>query len=117
MKNSPVSKICKQNVFSSQASLAETDKITLEVAKLIKDDFLQQNGYSPYDKFCPFYKTVGMLKNMIAFYDLAHNAVQSTAQSENRITWALIREAMDNILYQLSNMKFMVSLRISTSQF
>lgn len=50
-----------------------------------------------------------MLKNMIAFYDLAHNAVQSTAQSENRITWAVIREAMDSILYQLSSMKFMVS--------
>jgi vacuolar-type H+-ATPase catalytic subunit A/Vma1 len=47
-----------------KASLAETDKITLEVAKLIKEDFLQQNGYTPYDRFCPFYKTVGMLKNM-----------------------------------------------------
>lgn len=33
-----------------KASLAETDKITLEVAKLIKDDFLQQNGYTPYDR-------------------------------------------------------------------
>lgn len=33
-----------------QASLAEADKITLEVAKLIKDDFLQQNGYSSYDR-------------------------------------------------------------------
>jgi V-type H+-transporting ATPase subunit A len=31
-------------------SLAEGDKITLEVAKLIRDDFLQQNGFSPYDK-------------------------------------------------------------------
>lgn len=29
-----------------KASLAETDKITLEVAKLLKDDFLQQNGYA-----------------------------------------------------------------------
>merc|ERR1719219_1362137 len=29
-----------------KASLAETDKITLEVARLLKDDFLQQNGYS-----------------------------------------------------------------------
>ena len=27
-----------------KASLAETDKITLEVAKLLKDDFVQQNG-------------------------------------------------------------------------
>ena len=33
-----------------KASLAETDKITLEVARMIKDDFLQQNGYSSYDK-------------------------------------------------------------------
>lgn len=29
-----------------KASLAETDKITLEVAKLLKDDFLQQNRYA-----------------------------------------------------------------------
>ena len=29
-----------------KASLAESDKITLEVAKLLKDDFLQQNRYS-----------------------------------------------------------------------
>lgn len=28
-----------------KASLAEADKITLEVAKLLKDDFLQQNRY------------------------------------------------------------------------
>ncbi|GFY40903.1 v-type proton ATPase catalytic subunit A, partial [Trichonephila inaurata madagascariensis] len=90
-----------------KASLAETDKITLEVARLLKDDFLQQNGYTNYDKFCPFYKTVGMMRNMMAFYDLALNAVQSTAQSENRITWAVIREAMDSILYELSSMKFM----------
>jgi len=89
-----------------KASLAETDKITLEVAKLLKDDFLQQNGYSPYDKYCPFYKTVGMLRNIVAFYDLARHSVESTSQSENKITWNVIREAMGNILYQLSSMKF-----------
>uniref|UniRef100_A0A0K2TQ73 H(+)-transporting two-sector ATPase n=1 Tax=Lepeophtheirus salmonis TaxID=72036 RepID=A0A0K2TQ73_LEPSM len=89
-----------------KASLAETDKITLEVAKLLKDDFLQQNGYSSYDRYCPFYKTVGMLRNIVAFYDLARHAVEFTALSENKITWGIIREAMGNILYQLSSMKF-----------
>jgi len=89
-----------------KASLAESDKITLEVAKLLKDDFLQQNGYSPYDRYCPFYKTVGMLKNIVAFYDLARHAVESTAQSDNKITWNVIREAMSQTLYQLSSMKF-----------
>ncbi|CAC5421738.1 ATPeV1A [Mytilus coruscus] len=89
-----------------KASLAEADKITLEVAKLIKDDFLQQNGYTPYDRFCPFYKTVGMLKNIIGFYDMAKHSVESTAQSENKVTWAIIRDQMNDLLYKLSSMKF-----------
>lgn len=91
-----------------KASLAESDKITLEVARLIKDDFLQQNSYTPYDRFCPFYKTSGMLRNMLAFYDLARHAVESTAQSENKITWSIIREALGPTMYELSSMKFKV---------
>ncbi|KAH8418762.1 hypothetical protein KR222_001365 [Zaprionus bogoriensis] len=89
-----------------KASLAETDKVTLEVAKLLKDDFLQQNSYSPYDRVCPFYKTVGMLRNILAFYETARHAVESTAQSDNKITWNTIRESMGGIMYQLSSMKF-----------
>jgi len=90
-----------------KSSLAESDKITLEVAKLVKDDFLQQNGYTPYDRYCPFYKTTGMLQNIIAFYDMARHAVETTVHSDNKITWSIIREQMgDNILYELSCMKF-----------
>ncbi|XP_071883958.1 V-type proton ATPase catalytic subunit A-like [Anas platyrhynchos] len=89
-----------------KASLAEADKVTLEVAKLLKDDFLQQNGYSAYDRFCPFYKTVGMLHNIITFYDLARHAVEATGAGERRVTWATIRENLGDILYRLSAMKF-----------
>lgn len=49
-----------------------------------------------------------MLRNMVGFYDMARHAVESTAQSDNKITWATIRESMSNILYQLSSMKFKV---------
>jgi len=49
-----------------------------------------------------------MLRNMIAFYDMARHAVESTAQSDNKITWNVIRDSMGNILYQLSSMKFKV---------
>lgn len=90
-----------------KGSLAETDKVALEVAKIIKDDFLQQNGYSPYDKYCPFYKTVLMMRNMISFYDQAKRAVESSAQSYNKITLQLIKEKMNDIIYELSSMKFM----------
>ncbi|XP_059805854.1 V-type proton ATPase catalytic subunit A-like isoform X4 [Hypanus sabinus] len=89
-----------------KASLAELDKITLEVAKLLKDDFLQQNGHTSYDRYCPFYKTVGILKNIIAFYDLARHSVETTAHSDNRLTWSLIRDNMGDVLYKLSAMKF-----------
>lgn len=69
-----------------------------------------------YPRFCPFYKTVGMLSNMIAFYDMARRAVETTAQSDNKITWSIIREHMGEILYKLSSMKFKVYL-VSLSLF
>ncbi|KAI8322344.1 vacuolar ATP synthase catalytic subunit A [Martensiomyces pterosporus] len=86
-----------------KSALAESDKITLEVARIIKDDFLQQNGYSNYDRYCPFYKTTWMLRNMIGFYKHATHAVESTS---GQVTWAKIRDNMGDIVYRLSSMKF-----------
>ena len=50
-----------------------------------------------------------MLKNIVAFYDLARHSVESTAQSDNKITWPVIKESMGPIMYQLASMKFKVS--------
>ena len=47
-----------------------------------------------------------MLNNLIGFYDAARHAVESTAQSENKITWNTIKDHMGGILYELSSMKF-----------
>jgi len=85
-------------------SLAESDKITLEVAKLIRDDFLQQNGFTNYDRFCPFYKTSWMLRNMILFFNLAQKAVEKSG--DNKVTWAHIRQSMGDTIYKISAMKF-----------
>lgn len=87
-------------------SLAESDKITLEVAKLIRDDYLQQNGFTEYDRYCPFYKSVGMLRNMIYFHDMAQNAVGKTSEDQ-KITWNTIKQSMGDIIYKVSAMKFM----------
>ncbi|KAJ3103944.1 H(+)-transporting V1 sector ATPase subunit A [Phlyctochytrium planicorne] len=86
-----------------KSALGEADKITLDIAKIIKEDFLQQNGYSKYDRFCPFYKTVGMLRNLVTFYDLATHTVEA---SSNQITWNKMRESLSDLLYKLSSMKF-----------
>ncbi|KAJ2681323.1 H(+)-transporting V1 sector ATPase subunit A, partial [Coemansia sp. RSA 1285] len=86
-----------------KSALAETDKITLDIAQIIKDDFLQQNGYSKYDRYCPFYKTTWMLRNMVGFYKHATHTVEATS---GQITWAKIRDNMSDIIYRLSSMKF-----------
>ena len=28
----------------------------METARFLKDDYLQQNSFTKYDKYCPFYK-------------------------------------------------------------
>jgi V-type H+-transporting ATPase subunit A len=88
-----------------KSALAENDKITLEVARLIKDDFLQQNGYSEYDYKCPMAKTTWILKGMVGFYNLAQQAV---ASSNGEITWSKIKENTGEVMHQLSSMKFQV---------
>jgi len=86
-------------------SLNESDKITLEIAKLLRDDFLQQNGYSSYDKFCPFYKTIWMLRCFVTYYDHAQQAL-AQAPPDHKITWAHIKQHSNDVLSRLSQMKF-----------
>jgi len=49
------------------------------------------------------------MRNIIGFYDMARHSVESTAQSDNKITWAIIRDQMSDVMYKLSSMKFKVS--------
>ena len=88
-----------------KSALGENDKITLEVARMLKDDFLQQNGMSEYDRFCPFYKTSAMLRNFVAFHDAAQRAVAA-----GDITFAKIRDSASDLMFKLSQMKFEVSI-------
>ncbi len=83
-----------------KSALSDPDKITLDVAALIKEDFLQQNGYSDYDQFCPIWKTEWMMKVMMGFHD---EAQKSVAQGQN---WNKVREATGELQSQLRSMKF-----------
>jgi V-type H+-transporting ATPase subunit A len=86
-------------------SLGESDKITLDIAKLIKDDFLQQNGYSNYDRYCPFYKTIWMMRNFVLFYNLAQQTLEQAPQ-DIKITWGQLSEYTQEERERLSAMKF-----------
>ncbi|KAJ8560159.1 hypothetical protein K7X08_004217 [Anisodus acutangulus] len=83
-------------------ALAETDKIILETAKLLREDNLAQNAFTPYDKFCPFYKSVWMLRNIIHFCDFANQAVERGAGMDGqKITYSLIKHRLRDLFYRL----------------
>ena len=75
-------------------SLDEQQKATLEVAKIIKDEFLQQNAFSKYDYNCPLYKTVGMLKCIIVYYEQCCKVLKESQKSEKKLSMALIEEVV-----------------------
>nr|AHA83579.1 V-type proton ATPase subunit A [Hevea brasiliensis] len=88
-------------------ALAETDKIILETAKLLREDYLAQNAFTPYDKFCPFYKSVWMMRNIIHFYNLANQSVERAAGMDGqKITYSLIKHRLGDLFYRLVSQKF-----------
>ena len=86
-------------------SLSEDQKVTLEIAKIIREDYLKQNAFSEHDYYCPLYKTVGMMKCIIVFYDKALKAILESS-AEARITWAVIQTKLKSELYELTQLKF-----------
>ncbi|CDK29557.1 unnamed protein product [Kuraishia capsulata CBS 1993] len=83
-----------------KSALSDADKITLDVANLIKEDFLQQNGYSTYDAFCPIWKTYDMMRAFVGYYDEAQKAVAGGAQ------WSKLAEATSDVKHAVSSAKF-----------
>lgn len=83
-----------------KSALGDSDKIILDVAAMLKDDFLQQNGYSDYDQFCPLWKTEYMMKAFMQYHDESQKAIQSG------LSWSKVRESTSEIQHGLRQMKF-----------
>ncbi|MHB1018532.1 MAG: V-type ATP synthase subunit A [Coriobacteriia bacterium] len=56
-------------------ALPETEKIILEVARMIREDFLQQFAFDAIDAYCPPKKAYWILKTILAFNDAATQAM------------------------------------------
>lgn len=86
-------------------SLDESEKVTLDIAKLIQDDYLAQNGFTNYDRFCPFYKSVWMMKNIILFHDLSQKVIQNSP-ADAKVTYNTIRGKLESCVVALVQQKF-----------
>lgn len=87
-----------------KSALSDSDKIVLDVATLLKEDFLQQNGYSTYDQFCPIWKTFDMMRAFIAYHDEAQKAIANGA------SWHKLAEATSDVKHDVSSAKFVEPL-------
>ena len=56
-------------------ALPETEKIILEVARMLREDFLQQFAFDAVDAYCPPRKGYWILKTILAFNDAATQAM------------------------------------------
>ena len=86
-------------------SLSEDQKLILEIAKVIKNDFLQQNSFSEYDYTCPLAKTTGMMKCIITYFNLAFKALKESSGDQKK-SFAFIQAKTKEEFVDLTQMKF-----------
>merc|ERR1719261_301781 len=86
-------------------SLSEDQKCTLEVAKIIREDFLQQNGFVDYDFKCPLGKTIGMMRCIVTYHEEAQKCMRETS-GDSKITWGMIYAELKQIHVKVTEMKF-----------
>ncbi len=78
-------------------ALPEGDKLLLLIARMIREDFLQQSAYHEVDTYCVPAKAGLMLKTIIKFYELAQEMLNSGTGIES------IRSSP--MVYRISRMK------------
>ena len=57
-------------------SLSEKDRLTMNAAKMIREDFLQQNAFDDVDTYTSFKKQVALLSNILTFDAEANRALE-----------------------------------------
>ncbi|MBQ8345271.1 MAG: V-type ATP synthase subunit A [Clostridia bacterium] len=74
-------------------ALSADDRITLEVARSIREDFLQQNAFEEDDSYTPLEKQAALINLIFAFEDKARVAVAAGVDAE-RIASLEVRETI-----------------------
>ncbi|TET31736.1 MAG: V-type ATP synthase subunit A [Planctomycetota bacterium] len=60
-------------------SLPESEQLTLEIARMVREIFLQQNAFHDVDSFCPMDKQYELMKAIMEFGELAKEALERHA--------------------------------------
>ncbi len=80
-------------------SLPTDDRLTLEITRSLREDFLQQHAFHDADSFCPAHKQQAMLELILWFGGEARRALDGGVPFE-RITFLPERELIARAKYQ-----------------
>ncbi len=58
-------------------ALPDREQLTLEIARMIREFFLQQNAFHDVDTFCPLEKSYMLMKTILHYNDVAKGALES----------------------------------------
>jgi len=67
-------------------ALPEKERLTLEIARMIREIFLQQNAFHEVDRYCPPKKTASLLRLILLYADLAKDALAAGVPFEKIIS-------------------------------
>ncbi|MDH7517629.1 MAG: ATP synthase subunit A [Candidatus Thermoplasmatota archaeon] len=71
-------------------ALPAKERVLLESAKMIRENYLQQSAFHEVDTYCPIKKQYGMLKLMLRFSDKILDAVEKNVRVEDIISLSCV---------------------------
>jgi V/A-type H+/Na+-transporting ATPase subunit A len=89
LRNNAMELLQKESELQEIVQLVGSDalpvdqQLTLEIARMIREYFLQQNAYHEVDTFCPMEKQFKLMKAIMSWGDKAQNALETGAAVED----------------------------------
>lgn len=81
-------------------ALSAPDRLKLEAARSIREDFLHQNAYDDIDTYTPLPKQYAMMKLILSFYDQSRAALEDGVDIDALVALP-VREAIGRFKYTL----------------
>ena len=81
-----------------QDALPESDRAFLEVARMIREDYLQQHAYHEIDSYCSIEKQFLMLKIIMKFYQEMNKAIEAGIMA-SRIAAVKVKDEIARMKY------------------
>jgi V/A-type H+-transporting ATPase subunit A len=73
-------------------ALQDQERLIIEVGRILRQDFLQQNGFDPVDASCSMHKAYGMLQMMLKFNDEAKASLEAGATVDEILAHSVVED-------------------------